>query len=82
MSRPQTKVKSSNPTSPSAASQGQPSNGQSYNQNSNGPTQEQIAAKAYQLYVESGRQEGRDNENWLRAEQLLRKPGLGRSAVA
>jgi hypothetical protein len=82
MSRPQTKVKSSNPTSPSAASRGKPSNGQSYNQNSNGPTQEQIAAKAYQLYVESGCQEGRDHENWLRAEQLLRTPGSGQPAGA
>ena len=35
------------------------------------PAPEQIAAQAYQLYVDSGRLEGRDVENWLRAEQLL-----------
>ena len=37
------------------------------------PAHEQVAARAYQLYVDSGWQEGRDLENWLRAEQLLRE---------
>ncbi|HEX3720227.1 MAG TPA: DUF2934 domain-containing protein [Verrucomicrobiae bacterium] len=86
MSKPQTKVKNSNPGTPgnstNPATARKPANGQSYGQNSNGLTQEQIAAKAYQLYVESGCQEGRDNENWLRAEQLLRTPGSGQPAVA
>jgi len=35
------------------------------------PTHEQIAAKAYDLYVQHGRQEGRSEEYWLRAEQWL-----------
>jgi hypothetical protein len=37
------------------------------------PTHEQIANLACQLYIESGRQEGRDAENWLRAERILRQ---------
>src|ERR1700722_1885201 len=37
------------------------------------PTREQIASLAHQLYLESGSQEGRDAENWLRAEQILRQ---------
>jgi len=37
----------------------------------NHPTHEQIAQLACQLYLESGCQEGRDVENWLRAEQIL-----------
>jgi hypothetical protein len=35
------------------------------------PTNEDIAAAAYQLYVESGYQDGRDQENWLQAESSL-----------
>jgi len=35
------------------------------------PTREEIAAAAYQLYLESGCQNGHDLEHWLRAEQLL-----------
>ena len=35
------------------------------------PTHDQIAARAYDLYVKDGRQEGRSTEHWLRAEQLL-----------
>ena len=37
------------------------------------PTHEQIAALARQLYLDSGGEEGRDAENWLRAEQILRQ---------
>lgn len=32
---------------------------------------DQIAAVAYHLYVENGRQDGRDWEHWFRAEELL-----------
>lgn len=40
------------------------------------PTHEQIANLAHQLYIESGCQEGRDTDNWLQAEQMLRqRPG-------
>jgi len=35
------------------------------------PLHDQIAAVAYQLYVENGRQDGRDWEYWFRAEELL-----------
>jgi hypothetical protein len=35
------------------------------------PTHDQIAARAHQLYVQNGRQEGRDMEYWLRAEKEL-----------
>jgi hypothetical protein len=73
LSRPPAKAKSPNSA--------KPSNGQSRTQSQQpqsqargaAPTHDQIAARAYQIYVESGYQEGRDNENWLRAEQLLRK---------
>jgi hypothetical protein len=37
------------------------------------PTKEQIAKLACQFYIESGCQEGRDAEHWLRAEQILRQ---------
>jgi len=35
------------------------------------PTHDQIAALAYQFYVENGRQEGREVQDWLRAEAWL-----------
>ena len=44
------------------------------------PTHDQIAAKAYELYVQHGRQEGRSEEYWLRAEQWLTEKYL-RSAT-
>ena len=40
---------------------------------SSGPTREEIASLAYKLYLESGSQEGRDLENWVQAEQILRQ---------
>jgi hypothetical protein len=43
--------------------------------------QEEIAKKAYELYEESGRQDGRDVEHWLEAEQLL-KPKRGRKKAS
>jgi hypothetical protein len=46
------------------------------------PTHEQIASLACQLYIESGCQEGRDAENWLRAEQILRQQAEGQVASA
>jgi Protein of unknown function (DUF2934) len=36
-------------------------------------THEQIASLACKLYMESGCKQGRDAENWLQAEQILRK---------
>jgi hypothetical protein len=35
------------------------------------PTREEIAQRAYEIYVERGYQEGRDVEDWLEAEQQL-----------
>ena len=34
---------------------------------------EQIAKKAYELYEQRGRQAERDVEDWLKAEELVRK---------
>lgn len=36
------------------------------------PTHDEIAAHAYQIYLREGCQEGRDLDNWLRAETELR----------
>lgn len=35
------------------------------------PTKDEIAATAYQLYVDSGYQNGHDQEHWLQAETIL-----------
>ena len=35
------------------------------------PTQEEIAARAHEIYVKSGQVEGRDVDNWLLAEAEL-----------
>ena len=37
-----------------------------------GPTQEEIAARAYELFLESGSVDGHDTEHWLRAEVELK----------
>ena len=40
-----------------------------------GPTPEQIAARAYQLYIERGRTSGHDVDDWLQAEyELIQLP--------
>ncbi len=36
-----------------------------------GPAPEKIAARAYQIWLESGRPEGKAEENWYRAEREL-----------
>lgn len=42
--------------------------------------EEEIRIRAYLLYEQEGRQEGRDEEYWLRAEsQILEQHGLHRS---
>ena len=38
-----------------------------------GEVRERIAKKAYELYVQRGRQAERDIEDWLKAEELVRK---------
>lgn len=37
----------------------------------NKPSRDQIEARAYEIYVEQGRQDGHDQEHWLLAEQEL-----------
>ena len=37
----------------------------------NGPTHEEIAERAYEIFEKSGRKPGRDLENWLAAESQL-----------
>ena len=37
------------------------------------PAHSEIAARAEQIYVESGRLEGRDLENWVQAENELKE---------
>ena len=37
----------------------------------NGQTQDRVAQRAYELYEQRGRQEGRALEDWLNAEQQL-----------
>ena len=40
-----------------------------------GPKAEQIAARAYQLYLERGRTDGHDVDDWLQAEyELMQLP--------
>ncbi|MGA2604990.1 MAG: DUF2934 domain-containing protein [Verrucomicrobiia bacterium] len=40
-----------------------------------GPRTEQIAARAYQLYLERGRTDGHDVDDWLQAEyELMQLP--------
>jgi len=36
------------------------------------PTQEEIAIRAQEIYIQKGRQDGRDVENWLEAEAQLK----------
>lgn len=35
------------------------------------PQEDQIAARAYQIWLENGQPEGRDEENWLQAQREL-----------
>lgn len=41
------------------------------------PTYEMIAARAYQRYLERGRQDGHDMEDWIAAETELRAATRG-----
>jgi len=44
------------------------------------PTQEQIARRAYEIFIERGQPEGRDLEHWLEAERQLRATSQTKSA--
>lgn len=39
---------------------------------SSAPTHEQIAARAYEIFIERGRPQNRDLDHWLEAEAQLR----------
>jgi hypothetical protein len=39
------------------------------------PSQDMIRVRAYELYESRGREPGRDEQDWLRAEQEILKPG-------
>ena len=43
-------------------------------------TKEQIAARAYELWMAAGRPNGRDKEHWLQAEREVRQGKPGASA--
>jgi hypothetical protein len=47
---------------------------------SEGDLQDEIRQRAYELYEQEGRQEGRDEEYWLRAEAEIRGRRADRSA--
>jgi len=53
------------------------------NQNTAPPTEEQIRQRAYELYLEGGRQPGKEVEHWLLAEaELNRSPQQKTSPAA
>jgi hypothetical protein len=45
------------------------------------PTHEQIARRAYEIFVERGQPEGRDLDHWLEAESQLRAASQGGRAT-
>ncbi len=66
--------KVSNPTTPAVSagtSGGSQEDGPPFQISKAGWDYERIARRAYELYEERGRQEGRDLEDWVRAEQQL-----------
>ena len=44
------------------------------------PTQDEIAARAYQLYLERGCEDGHADEDWLMAEEELSQQEANESA--
>ena len=70
MSRP------SKPSTPSTATRRAPTAAESTSTRSAAaPTPEQIAVRAYEIFIARGAQDGRDQEDWYQAENELR---LGR----
>lgn len=69
--------KGSKPTTPgvsagaSGGSQEDEQSGPPFQISKDGWDYERIARRAYELYEQRGRQEGRDVEDWLKAEQQL-----------
>lgn len=48
---------------------------------SNQPSNEQIEARAYELYLERGREDGHDMEDWIAAETELTQRGKEVQAI-
>jgi hypothetical protein len=77
--------KGSKPTTPgvsagtSGGSQEDEQSGPPFQISKAGWDYERIARRAYELYEQRGRQEGRDVEDWMRAEQQL--AGEGRQVI-
>lgn len=46
------------------------------------PTQDEIAAYAYEIYLREGCPNGKELEHWLRAEAELRRSNIAASEVA
>ena len=69
MSRP------TKPSTPSAPTRRAPTAESISTRSSSAPTLEQIAARAYEIFIARGAQHGRDQEDWYQAENELR---LGR----
>ena len=46
------------------------------------PTPEQIEQRAYELYLERGREDGHDVEDWLAAEKELTDLAEGQASIA
>jgi hypothetical protein len=51
------------------------------NMNNRIPTQDEISARAYQIFIERGSPEGRDLEHWLEAESQLSAQSNGSSQL-
>lgn len=58
-------------TRKSTTKQGQTT--ESYQTKSEEPTHEQIAARAFEIYLRNGCRPGEDEQNWLQAEKELRQ---------
>lgn len=77
--------KVSNPTTPGVSatrptgSQGDEQSDPPFQISKAGWDYERIARRAYELYEQRGRQEGRDVEDWMKAEQQL--AGEGRQVI-
>jgi hypothetical protein len=50
--------------------------------NSNTPTQDQIARRAYEIFMERGQPAGEDLAHWLEAEKQLRAAGQPKAAAS
>lgn len=68
-----TPLRPANTPSPSATATLKPNSTRSA-----GPTHEQIARRAHEIWIRNGRKPGQDRQNWLEAEAQLKKELGGR----